>query len=105
MTSFDAVWSQLQANLKVGTTIKNWTAFGGYLGDTMTIVGIRQKYIEVDTPNAGSIQVVPKGDFEQVWEVWADYKRQKVRRQELTPITRFSKYIISILHWYEKEIV
>lgn len=77
------------------------TAFRGYLGDSMAVVGVRENYIEVDAPNATAIQVVPKDDFEKVWEVWADYKRQKVKRYELRDMTRFSKYIISILHWYE----
>jgi hypothetical protein len=101
MNTFDHVWNYLQKNLTVGTTIKNWTAFRGYLGDTMTVVGIRKNYIDIDTSNAGSLQVVPKGDFEQVWKVWLDYKNKKVRRYELRDMTRFSKYIISILHWYE----
>jgi hypothetical protein len=101
MNSFDTLWSYLQQNLNVGTVIKNWTAFGGYLGDTMTIVGVRDNYIEVDPPKAGTTQSVPKADFEKVWQDWVDYKNQKVKRQELTEYTRFSKYIISILHWYE----
>lgn len=101
MNVFDTVWSELQEKLKEGATIKNWTAFRGYLGDTMTVVGVRDNYIEVESPNAGSIQVVPQKDFRKVWEVWAGYKSQRVRRYELTPITRYSKYIISILNWNE----
>jgi hypothetical protein len=101
MNSFDTVWSYLQRNLKVGTVIKNWTAFQGYLGDTMKVVGVRQNHIEVKAPKANHLQDVPKEDFEKVWEVWAKYKIQKVRRYELRDMTRFSKYIISILHWYE----
>ena len=81
--------------------IKNWTAFKGYLGDEMTVVGVREFYFEVKSPNARNVQFVPKDDFKKVWEVWADYKSQKVRRYEIRNITRFSKYIISILHWYE----
>jgi hypothetical protein len=101
MKTFEDVWLQVQAGLTVGTKIKNWTAFRGYLGDTMTISSIRENYIEIDAPNASSIQVVPKDDFEKVWRVWTDYKSQKVRRYELRNMTRFSKYLISILHWYE----
>ena len=101
MTSFDTIWTQLQNNLEVNMPIKNWTAFNGYLGDEMTVVGVREFYIEVKSPNARNVQFVPKDDFKKVWEVWADYKSQKVRRYEIRNITRFSKYIISILHWYE----
>jgi hypothetical protein len=101
MTTFDTVWSYLHTNLKVGTDIKNWTAFHGYLGDNMKVIAIRDNYIEIDAPKAKSVQIVPKDDFEKVWRVWSDYKTQKVRRYELRDVTRFSKYIISILHWYE----
>lgn len=102
-TTFGIVWSQLQGNLKAGQTIKNWTALRGYLGDTMKITGVRGGYIEVDAPNASTTQVISKEDFEKVWEVWSDYKSGKSPRYQLRDITRFSKYIISILHWYEQE--
>jgi len=101
MKSFDEVWSNLQTNLKVGTKIKNWTAYRGYLGDVMTIAGVRENYIEIDAPKAHNIQIAPKDEFERVWEMWADYKSQKVKRHEFHAITRCSKYIISILHWCE----
>jgi hypothetical protein len=101
MVTFDDVWSQLRANLKAGATIRNWTAFRGYLGDTMTVAGVREDRIEVDPPNAINIQAIPKDEFKKVWEVWSDYKRQKVRRYELRDMTRYSKYVISILHWSE----
>lgn len=103
MASFETVWKYIQVNLKPGSEIKNWTAFKGFLGDSMTIGGIRGNYIEVEAPKAENILNVSKKDFESVWEVWSDYKSQKVKRMELTPITRFSKYIISIFHWYEQE--
>jgi hypothetical protein len=104
MTSFTAVWSFLQSNLKPGMEIKNWTAFNGYLGDTMKIEAVRSLSIEVDAPKAASFQMVPKDDFGKVWEVWPEYKSHKLKRYELTDITRFTKYIISILYWYEEEI-
>lgn len=101
MNTFDTMWSDLLTNLQAGTEIKNWTAFRGYLGDSMKISGVRQDYIEVTAPKAENPQIVPKDDFQKVWEVWAEYKAQKVQRQEVRDITRFSKYIISIFHWLE----
>ena len=43
-----------------------------------------------------------KADFEKVWDVWPGYKLGKIQRQELMKLTRYSKYIISILHWLEE---
>jgi len=103
MTPFEKAWAFIQTNLKAGTTINNWTALHGYLGDKMTIAAVRANNIEVDAPKANSIQVVPKSDFEIVWKVWPEYKALKCKRYELRDMTRFSKYIISIFYWYEKE--
>jgi len=104
MATFDSVWSWLQGNLKPGQEIKNWTAFRGYLGDTMAIAGVRSDYIEVDAPKASSTQVISKEDFEKVWEVWSAYKGGKLPRYQIRDMTRFSKYIISILNWYVQEL-
>ena len=101
MNTFDAIWSDLLTNLKVGTEIKNWTAFRGYLGDSMKITSVRKDYIEVKAPKAINPQIVPRDDFQKVWDVWKDYNAQKVQRQEVRDMTRFSKYIISIFHWLE----
>jgi hypothetical protein len=101
MNSFDTVWSSLSEKLTAGTVIKNWTAFRGYLGDTMIVAGVGENYIEVVPPKAENSQLVPRDDFQGVWEIWAEYKTQKVQRQEVREMTRFSKYIISILHWLE----
>ena len=101
MITFDTVWSHLQTNLKVGTNIKNWTDLRGYWGDTMRVNAIRSDSIVVDSPSTKNLQVIPKDDFEKVWKNWADYKSQNVSREQLRDVTRFSKYIISILHWYE----
>jgi hypothetical protein len=101
MITFDTLWSHLQTNLKIGTNIKNWTDSHGYLGDTMRVSAIRGDSIVIDSPSTKNLQVVPKDDFEKVWRIWEDYKSQKVSREQLRDVTRFSKYIISILHWYE----
>jgi hypothetical protein len=103
MTTFDSVWSQLQSSLKPGTVIKNWTVLRGYLGDTMKIAGVRSGYIEVDAPLASTTQHISKKEFEKVWEIWPEYKGGKFPRNQMRDITWFSKYIISILHWAEKE--
>jgi hypothetical protein len=102
MKTFEQLWLDLVRNLKPGLTIDNWTAFRGNLGDKMTVVGIRDGYIEIEAPKAKTIQRVPKDDFERIWEVWSDYQSQKMPRHKIRDMTLYSKYIISILHWYEQ---
>jgi hypothetical protein len=104
MKEFDEVWKDLLASLKTDTKIKNWTVYSGYLGDTMKVIVTGNETISIDAPRAKNTLVVPKEDFEAVWEVWIDYKREKVKRNELSPLTRFSKYVISIFHWYETDL-
>ena len=66
MTSFLEIWDYLQFNLELGTPIRNWTAFGGYLGDEMTFVGVSADRIRVNAPDAKNVEVVPRDDFEKV---------------------------------------
>jgi hypothetical protein len=101
MKLIETVWVYLQFNLATDAEVANWTAYRGYLGDKMRVVRVQGGYIEVDPPKAVNTQIVPKDHFERVWKIWEDYKSQKVKRFELREKTWFSKYIISILHWYE----
>lgn len=103
INDFDHIWDLLQHGLRSQTVIRNWTAMKGYLGDTMTIVAVNKENIEVDAPKAKNILIVPKADFETIWEVWPQYKNHRVQRQEIRDMTFYSKYIISILRWLETE--
>jgi hypothetical protein len=102
MKPFEMIWLDLIQQIRLGLTVKNWTALRGYLGDEMTVVGYDDGHIEIKAPKAKTIQRVPKADFKKVWNVWLDYKLQKVPRFEIRDQTPYSKYIISILHWYEQ---
>ena len=104
MVTFESVWRYLEENLKPGMKVNNWTAFHGYLGDSMTIEAVSSRAIEVNAPKAKTIQIVPREDFQTIWEIWIEYKQDKIQRQEIREMTRFSKYIISILNWYEEEV-
>jgi len=98
---FVNTWNTLQNQLRQGTVIRNWTAHGGYLGDSFTVVNVSQNYVEVDTPGATNIQRIPQCDFQIVYNLWDDYCLGRVKRYEIRDETRFSKYIISILHWLQ----
>ena len=100
---FAATWNALQARLTAGTTIPNWTAAKGLLGDAFTITAVAPDHVEVDTPGAQKVQTVPAADFETVYNVWEPYCRSRVGRAEISDATRFSKYGISILHWLEAQ--
>jgi hypothetical protein len=102
MKTFEVLWCDLTSQLRPRKVVKNWTAFRGYLGDTMKIVGVGDRYIQIEAPNAKTIQQVPKGDFQKVCDVWKDYQSQRFARSAMREITLYSKYIISILHWYEE---
>ena len=94
--SFQRFWIDLQASLKPGDTIENWTAAKGYLGDEFEITAVSANGVEVDAPKAQNLQYVPKRDFEVTFDNWDAYCSGKLQRQELRDMTRFSKYTISI---------
>lgn len=102
MSQFDKIWNDLLRKLKPGMVIKNWTVLKGEF-NAMTIARVGQNSIEFHVPTAINPQIVPKGHFEEVYKVWEGYKIGKVKRTELARITHYSKYIISLFHWYEEE--
>jgi hypothetical protein len=102
--SFPDTWNYVQTFLSPGDSIKNWTKDRGYLGDEFTILRVSPSIITVDTPGAINLQHVPKSDFEGVYNIWTDYVGCRYRRQWIRDeITRYSKYIISILRWVEDQ--
>ena len=103
MDEFHTIWNDLQTSLKPGTEIKHWNPYNGYLGDNLTINYVGPNYISVDPPRVWDTQVIPKEGFEQVWNVWQDYRALRLKHNELRDLTNLSKYIISIFHWYETE--
>ena len=59
--------------------------------------------IVIDAPHAKLRESIPKADFQTVWLIWPRYSSGQVQRQIFTDITRYSKYIISILHWLDEK--
>ncbi|MFZ2452222.1 MAG: HNH endonuclease [Methylovulum miyakonense] len=97
--TFSTFWHTLQAKLKVGEYIKNWTARKGYLGDQFKVIAISPIHVrvEIELDNAKSIQSVRKSDFEVMHNNWESYCSGKLRRTELAKLTRVSKYTMSII--------
>jgi hypothetical protein len=99
--AFADTWNAVQTNLTVGTVIPNWTIHSGAVGDPFTIAAVTTTTIVVDTPGAQTAQSVPRSDFEVVYDRWDDNCHGAMPRSDFTPLTRYSKYVISILHWLE----
>jgi len=96
--SFEELWDRLQQNLAVGTTVQHWSVFRGDLKGEFEITSIEPESIRVSSTN----QPIPKNDFRVVAELWDDYCAGNVPRFRIRDLTRFSTYIISVLHWQEK---
>ena len=95
---FGRCWTRIRSDLAAGDTIRNWTQHGGYLGDEFTVRAVEARAVVVDTPGATNLQRVPREDFAAVWAHWDDYCAGEFPRHRLRDMTRFSKYVISILH-------
>ena len=99
---FEHFWRVLQSDWPV-TEIENWTvAKKGHVGENFTIIDVERDRVVVRPPSAQNHQRVPKGDFEKMYRLWPAYKSSQTKREELRSVTRFSKYIISIFHWFEE---
>ncbi|AGK61397.1 hypothetical protein Asulf_01410 [Archaeoglobus sulfaticallidus PM70-1] len=100
-TPFEKFWKLLLEKLGTPTHIRNWTVYSGYLGEDFIARKYYDSMIECLIPN-GSPQYVPKKDFKLVYEVWENYKSFKVKRADLCQHSRFTKYVISIIHQFEE---
>ena len=96
--SFEQFWSSLQGTLRPGVSVATWSALRGELGGSFSVVEIYPNRVSIDAPDAENIQSVPKRDFKAIYEIWPAYLNGELQRQHLTPLTRFSTYIISIFH-------
>jgi hypothetical protein len=96
-------WTYIQNNLHAGQSIDNWTKDGRHRVEQLSIVSVTAgKSILIKPPNAKNLQRVPQGDFKKVYAVWSQYMASTFPRHRIRNITRFSKYIISVLHWVEQ---
>ena len=102
--AFTQTWVALQGHLRVGTVVPNWTADNGYLGDSFLITSVGPQTIVADSPNAKNNQIISQNDFGVVYHYWNDYCSGIVPRNQIRDATRFSKYVISILHWLENQL-
>lgn len=99
--AFLDTWGALQAHLSAGVIIPNWTIHSGLLGDSFTVASVTPAAVVVETPGAQLPQVVRQADFQTVYDQWDAYCLGAMPRSDFTPLTRYSKYVISILHWLE----
>jgi hypothetical protein len=94
MKKFD----DLRFTLHVNEEIKNWTKLKGEFGENFVISDINPNYIVVMAPSAQMPQIIPRKDFDAILPYWEDYCQGIFKRSDFLKITRYSKYIISILH-------
>lgn len=99
--AFIDAWAALQANLQPGAIIPNWTAHSGAVGEPFEIEAVSRNVIVINAPGATTPQSVRRADFEAVYDLWNDYVRGAIQRKAFSPLTRYSKYAISILHWLQ----
>jgi hypothetical protein len=96
------LWKTVTEHLTSGATVRNWTAAKGYFGEDFVVKSIEPDHLVVAAPGAENEQHVPRKDFELVDKVWGGYCSGAVKRQQLRDMTRFSKYVVSILHQVSK---
>lgn len=96
--SFVDTWNYIQNNLGLGMSIDNWTKDNQYIGDPFEISNVSSTHIDIKIPK----QHVPQIDFQGVYDIWPQYISGTYLRSEIRDnITRYSKFIISILKWVE----
>jgi hypothetical protein len=96
-------WDALHEHVWSGHQFSTWSVHKGYLTGSFEIVNIAEDSVTVRSPTAKNLQIVPKRDFFQIAIDWKEYKSGKIPRHELRDRTRYSTYIIGLLHWLDIE--
>jgi hypothetical protein len=96
---FDGEWARIRSAIRPGIKIRNWTVDHGYIGEDFVIGNVTDTGIEIAEPDVR----VSKGDFTIVWQLWPSYLARTLRRSKMSPLTRRSKYVISILHFVSND--
>ena len=99
---FADVWQTITSKLEAGRTIPNWTVAKGLTGDPFIVIEVQAGIVKVELPGTNNFQHIPRKDFEGVAKHWQGYLSGKINRNFFSPRTRYSKYIISILHSIDK---
>ncbi|MGQ4834406.1 MAG: DUF7662 domain-containing protein [Candidatus Asgardarchaeia archaeon] len=96
--SFEKFWLELIREFNNWKNVEYWSVAGRTRNKSFQAKAFGQEYILIK-PEYGSLQTVPKGDFEIVYDIWEQYLRGDVKRYEIRNMTRFSSYIISLIHY------
>lgn len=91
-------WATIQQSMRPGTTVRKWSAKKGFLDGSFTVTAVTPASVTVDSPGAKNLQTVPKADFEKVLVIWDRYLAGTVQRIDLRETTRYSTYVIGIIH-------
>jgi len=100
-TDFDTFWYELTSWLSSKQHIINWTADKGEAGEDFEALHAGGNSI-IAYPKSAGVQRIPKKDFKILYENWNGYVTGVIPRSHFVhgPIagSRFTKYVISILH-------
>jgi len=98
---FEDFWNYLKRELREWRTVNYWSVAGRFRKNIFEALA-EDDYVLV-YPEDCSLQRIPKEDFRIVYDVWEQYLTREVKRYEIRDKTRFSSYIISIIHYLLKE--
>ena len=97
------IWDSLRKRVWPGFKIRAWSFDHGDLGWEFSVVRLDDSYVTIRSPKAQHLQEVPKEDFLYVASLWPQYTTGGIPRNEIRDRTRYSTYILGLLHWLELE--
>ncbi len=99
--TLDQIWKELKG--RIGKTeILTWTPDQGYLGERFIVVAVKDGHVHVAEAGAQKADKIPDADFVAVLGIWGDYADGKIKSAAVDKLTKFPKYVISILRSLEQ---
>ena len=100
--TLEQIWNELRGRIKKMNEVPTWSAEEGYLGERFIIVGVKEGHVQVAEPGAQRADKIPDADFVAVLGIWGDYADGKLKPGAVEKVTRFPKYVVSILRALEQ---
>ena len=100
--TLDQIWKELRGRVAKLAEVQTWTVADGYLGDRFIVVGVKDDTVQVAEPGAQRAEKIPDADFIAVLSVWDTYANGKAKPGTIEKLTKFPKYVTSILRALEQ---
>lgn len=103
--TFSEIWSDVEALLRPGDLIRNWSVDRGYTGGQFEILEVLPDAIVVAAEETDRPRRIGRNEFEKIFAHWPGYcaRRPDAARSKMRSKSVNLTYISSLFRWQEEQ--